>query len=106
MEFLLIDKDERVDYYPQLLDMLSLADNEFVPPLSARTSTTQSRFSCSAELTGGVLEYFEELKKQNLFIATENKRVLGFVSFKENYTCNIIGGFKLYSIAPASCIFH
>ena len=34
----------------------------------------------------GVLTYFEELKKQRLVVACDGSKLLGFVSFKENFT--------------------
>lgn len=67
----------------QVLDLLTESDLEFVPPLSARESTTQTDLSqgtkhCEQKVP---LAYFRELQKQEFLLATENDRVVGFLSF-------------------------
>jgi len=79
-------KSEQEQYYDEILKMLTDADDEFFPPLSARNSTTQSDLLSGEKSENGVLSYFEELKKQKFMVATEEGRLLAFVSFKENYT--------------------
>ena len=81
---------EQEKYYDDILNMLTLADSEFVPPLSARRGTSQSDLKSNEKSESGVSDYFEELKKQRILVATENDVLLGFVSFKENYTNDII----------------
>lgn len=48
MEIKILTKIEQDKYDNEILDMLTKGDTEFVPPLSARSSTTQS------DLTGRV----------------------------------------------------
>ena len=45
MEIRILDKEEQQRIYPDAYEMLAAADNEFVPPLSARSSSTQQDFS-------------------------------------------------------------
>lgn len=67
-----------------ILEMLIQGDAEFVPLLSACSSTTQSNLIGIINVSGGVLNYFKELKKQRILVATVGGKLLGFVSFKEN----------------------
>ena len=90
MEIKILKTDEQYKYYDEILKMLIDGDDEFVPPLSARTSTTQSNLASGNKSEDGILNYFEEMKKQRIMIATENDTLLAFVSFKENYTNNEI----------------
>ena len=74
--------------------LLCAADGEFVPPLSARTQTTQ------AHLSGGKAQsapqaYFEGLLKQSFLLAEEDGAVVGFLSFIPvrrdlGFACNYI----------------
>lgn len=66
------------------------ADQSFVPPLSARHSSTQSALSTATP--GEVREprqYFEALQKQHFILArpvNEGSAVAGFMSFRTGYT--------------------
>ena len=86
MEIHILTKEEKERYDGQILRMLNAGDEEFVPPLSTRNSTTQTDFVIVQGLTRGVLNYFRGLKQQKLLAATENDQLLGFVSFRENFT--------------------
>ncbi|MBO5452516.1 MAG: GNAT family N-acetyltransferase [Clostridia bacterium] len=83
MEFIFTEGCGFDKYSEEILNMLTNADNEFVPPLSSRSSTTQKGFE--EQVKGdGIKLYFEEMKKQKFVIAVENDKVLGFVCYKEN----------------------
>ena len=73
-------------YSDEILAMLYASNQDFVPPLSARSSTTQADLSAAISGKDGVLLYFNEMKKQRILVATEYDKLLGFVSYKENYT--------------------
>ncbi len=64
MEIKIPQKAEQEKYYDEILDMLTLADDEFVPPLSLRSSTVQSDLKNTKKVEGGVLSYFEEKNKE------------------------------------------
>jgi ribosomal protein S18 acetylase RimI-like enzyme len=85
MHIQIVEKDEQGNFYNEILEMLTAADDEFVPPLSARSSTTQQDLSATCQCANGVLEYFEQLKNQRFMVAHENGKLLAFVSFKENF---------------------
>lgn len=86
MEIKILSEEEKEKYYDEILKMLKDGDEDFVPPLSARFSTTQKDFCIAERSIEGILNYFEEMKKQKIMVATEEENLLGFVSFKENYT--------------------
>ena len=90
MEFKILANFEQDKYDNEILTMLNQGDSEFVPPLSARSSTTQSDLTGTATSHDGVLNYFKELKKQKILVAVENEKLVAFVSYKENYTNDII----------------
>lgn len=69
-----------------VLALLADADAEFVPPLSARTSTHQADLlGASGGDASGPLAYFRELAQQPFLLAEEEGRVLGFLSYIEGY---------------------
>ena len=85
MEIKILTDKEKEMVFDQILDMLVAADNDFIPPLSSRTSTTQSNLTGGEKCPDGVKNYFEEMKPQMLLTVSENGKVLGFMSYKENY---------------------
>lgn len=90
MEIRVLSPAQQAVFDTEILNLLYLGEREFVPPLSARSSTTQSRFTNTSDSADGVRLYFEEMKKQCLLVATENGALLGFVSFRENYISDVI----------------
>ncbi|MBR2897410.1 MAG: GNAT family N-acetyltransferase [Oscillospiraceae bacterium] len=91
MEIRILTESEQERYENAILAMLTEGDAEFVPPLSTRTSTTQSDLNGKMKGTGGVLSYFAAVKKQRILAATEEDKLVGFVSFKENFVDERIG---------------
>ena len=73
--------------------MLIEADHSFIPPLSARSSTTQSVLDSSgADSPTGPRAYFHALQDQHFILAhTENQQhtLAGFMSFRPAYTLPI-----------------
>ena len=94
----LLNCEEQDGFYADILNLLTISDDEFCPPLSARNSTSQVNLSVSTKCKNGVMSYFEELKKQRFAVACEDGKLVGFVSFKENYTNDIIGDDDLPNI--------
>ena len=85
MEIKILTREEQGQYGEEILHMLIASDDEFVPPLSARTSNTQKDLSCAEKAPEGVLAYFKETMKQRLLVATEAGKVIGFVTYMENF---------------------
>ena len=104
MEFRLLTEKEKSVYKNQLIDMLTLSDNEFVPPLSKRSSTTQADLSPTEKSGGGVSCYFAEMSKQNILCAFTEEEILGFVSFRENYISDVISEDELPNIYVSTLI--
>ncbi len=104
MKIELIPTAEQHRFYDQILEMMYAADDEFYPPLSARSSTTQKDLSKSEKSDDGILQYFEQLKSQRFMVAYEDERLLAFVSYKENYTNEHIGADGLPNIYLSTLI--
>ncbi|MBR5460171.1 MAG: GNAT family N-acetyltransferase [Clostridia bacterium] len=90
MEIKILTKNDSELYFPEILEMLKRADGEFVPPLSSRSSTTQSSLVGNASTPEGILLYFEEMKKQRLAVALENGELVAFMSYRENYLTDTV----------------
>lgn len=88
MELKILTRAEQDAYGSQILELLTDSDREFVPPLSARNSTTQQDLSSGESCTEGILQYYRQLQTQKVMAAVEGQRLLAFVSYVENY----IGG--------------
>lgn len=85
MEIKFLDETTKNVFDEDILSMLYEADEDFVPPLSARNSTTQKNLSAVSDTENGVKSYFDELKKQKFMVCTEDNTLLAFVSYKEDY---------------------
>lgn len=85
MEFIILQDGEKSLYADEIYEMLLAADKEFVPPLSARTSTTQANLTGQTENADGILQYFEAVMQQKIMLATEEGKLLAFMSYRENY---------------------
>ena len=77
---------------------MRLCDNDFVPPLSARSSTTQKSLVGGKSTDEGLISYMTEMLSQVVLGAFDNGNLLGFVSFKENYISDVISGSDLPNI--------
>ena len=104
MKIQILNKEEHEQYYDEILALLVAGDDEFVPPLSARSSTTQANLSGGEKVSSGVESYFEEMKKQRIMIATENGKLVAFVSYKENYEHEKFGADALPNIYLSTLI--
>ena len=66
--------------------MMIAGDKDFIPPLSARSSTTQKDLSSQNGSMEGLKSYFEEMKSQRFMVCVDGDILVSFVSFKENFT--------------------
>jgi len=85
MEFLNLENLQEEKYFSQIQKMLIEADDEFVPPLSSRFSTTQKHLNFENKNNDGVFSYFNEMKKQRILLACEEGSIRGFISYRENH---------------------
>ncbi len=97
MEIRILGRQEQQNIYTDAYEMLSAADNEFVPPLSSRSSSTQQDFSKS-DKNDSIEKYFEQLKSQRFAAVFESGELIAFVSYKEDYTCPEISAKELPNI--------
>ena len=74
-----LNEKEKTDIW----DILCATDQEFIPPLSSRESTTQSNL-LAVKSTSTPKTYFEELLKQS-FLLAEEEEVQGFLSYRTNH---------------------
>ena len=96
MELQVFEKLEHTAYLRQLYNLLEAADQEFIPPLSCRGSTTQQTLSDAS--SNGIADYFAEMKQQCFVLALEGQQVAGFMSFKKDYHCDYVpAGRNLYA---------
>ena len=65
--------------------LLETADQEFVPPLSARTGTTQQILNAVTDTQSGISAYLDQLAGQAFVLACCSDRVVGFLSFIPDY---------------------
>lgn len=83
-----VNKQVKDTWRAEVYSLLSQADKEFLPPLSARTSTSQKELKSKKVLQGGVENYFQEMWKQEFLLATAGvkvKQLAGFMSYKTSY---------------------
>jgi ribosomal protein S18 acetylase RimI-like enzyme len=77
-------------YHEGLKEILTMTDDEFVPPLSARVSTTQECLRDIATNQGEnpMSAYFQVLSKQSFIIAVSDDAIVGFLSYLKNKSFN------------------
>ena len=85
MEFIYLDSLNDL-YEKEIQKILYDADDEFVPALSARASTTQTLLSeDTINDNHGAYEYFQTMKKQSIILAVEEEGAMAFLSFIPGY---------------------
>ena len=85
-----LNNSEKPYFRDKIGALLAKCDSEFVPPLSSRSSTTQSNLSQS-EVGDGISSYLNALMEQEIICAIDEDSLLAFVSYRTNYTCPEIG---------------
>lgn len=106
MEFVVLDDAGKQKYFDEMLSLMELSDKEFVPPLSFRGSTTQKNLKGNEGPGDGVLAYLSEMLQQNILAVIEEDKLLGYVSYKENYTNDIILSDTLPNIYLSTLILN
>ena len=88
MEFCLLDSCGKKKYRQELLEILEENDKAFVPPLSQRTNTTQT--ALQGNTVGSIALYLNGVMEQKILAMLEGEKLLGFVSFRENFVSDVI----------------
>ena len=94
------------DEQRQLYDLLIECDGDFVPPLSFRRSTTQAALSGSEHNPDGVRDYFNALIAQHVVLCAGNGRIVGFLSFRPEYTCGALSDGATYCYLSTMAVSH
>ncbi len=94
------------DEQRQLYDLLIECDGDFVPPLSFRRSTTQAALSGSEHNPDGVRDYFNALIAQHVVLCAGPGRIVGFLSFRPEYTCDALSDGATYCYLSTMAVSH
>lgn len=65
--------------------ILQVVDNDFFPPLSTRTNTTEKNLTMEA-LWGGPISFFDTVMKEAVLLAYLDDHVVGMMSFIAGYS--------------------
>ena len=91
MQLTVLTAEQKQQYKNDILEIMNICDKDFVPPLSSRSSTTQSDLKTGEYDENGILSYYTEMEKQDILAAIEDDgTLLGFVSYKQNYVSDIV----------------
>ena len=106
MELKLFEQVTSPQHLQQLEALLTLADREFIPPLSSRGSTTQGNLGSTQTNPDGVRAYFETMKTQPMVLALDGERLAGFMAFRYDHTCDQIGPETLPNMYASTSVVH
>lgn len=84
--------------------ILCECDNDFLPPLSHRESSTQKELSCTTVGKKLPYSYFGDLKKQDFILGYHGSEVICFLSFRKNYICEQLEKFGKSSYITTVCV--
>lgn len=106
LEYKLLTKEEQEKFYDQIFEMMIAGEKDFVPPLSARSSTTQKDLTSNEGSMEGLRSYFEEMKSQRFMVCVDGDVLVCFLSFKENFTNDKISDADLPNIYMSTLIMR
>lgn len=67
-----------------ILKLLAASEDEFIPRLSGRASTTQKNMNSNEPTVKGLMDYFGNIMEQSAIVATYDGKVVGFMSYRRN----------------------
>jgi ribosomal protein S18 acetylase RimI-like enzyme len=82
--------DDPRSYADGIRRLLAAAEDEFVPPLSARQGTTQTD-GLDEQRNDALDEYYEQCIDQSFVLAHDGDEVVGFLSFRPDYAIDELG---------------
>ena len=86
-------------------NLLVACDQDFYPPLSARTSTSQKTFDTDSTAGTVPKEYYESMLEQDFVFAREGGKLVGFLSFKPNYICPELSEYGKTIYMTTMCVY-
>lgn len=85
MELIILNEALKEKYKNDILELMTLCDNDFVPPMSKRFSPFQSDLSAAgSESEASILRYYKAMMKETVLCAVEDGVLLGFVTYVED----------------------
>ena len=107
MVFKYFSKIKDSSYLADVKEMLILCDKEFVPPLSARQSTTDKTLKPTTTADAQIPEkYFSNIAGQRAILAIEDGRVVGLMSFFMNHICDAISSEFQKNVYVSTVVVH
>ena len=103
MQFKLLDHKDKNSFENDIIEMLIESDKDFVPPISARSSTLDKNFS-EASTENGILSYYSGMKGQQILGAFDEGKLVGFVSYRENFVSDEISSSELPNIYVSTLV--
>ena len=89
---LLTETEKKITYREEIIDMMREADNDFVPPMSARFSPFQTDLKGGSAAADGIITYYNGMVNESMLAAVEGDRLIGFVTFVENMKYKVFDG--------------
>ena len=105
MQILLQERISEANQLEAIRQLLILGDKDFIPPLSSRSSSTQSTLSTAAS-ENGIDDYFETIRTMPTVLALDGDRVAGFMTFRFDHICDQIGPETLPNLYASTCVVH
>jgi len=91
--------------YDEIICLLILTDNEFIPPLSSRRNTTQEIFHFDEDKKSkSISNYFQALKKQKFILASIDSKIIGFLSYIKNHIITDVNVLSNNAYVSTICI--
>lgn len=84
--------------------ILTECDQDFYPPLSARSSSRQLSWDTKEEKNDGVKDYYEMLLEQENLFWKEDGEIAGFLSFLPHYSCEYLKDYGDICYLTTLCI--
>ncbi|MBD3778460.1 MAG: GNAT family N-acetyltransferase [Micrococcales bacterium] len=84
--------------------LLTEADEEFVPPLSTRSSTLQQALRPQHVRAAGIDAYLAAVLEQQLLVAEADGSVRGFLSWRPDHTVAVPGGTPFGPVAYVTTV--
>lgn len=96
----ILDEQEKREVY----EILEECDQDFCPPLSYRSSTSQKQLTQVEDGKEGVRRYYEEILQQPTLLVKREGRTIGFMSYRIGYTCKELEHYGKVGYLTTLCI--
>lgn len=89
-----------------VLALLTECDEDFYPPLSNRSSTSEKKLSGTMRGNNGVYSYFEEVLQQQVMLVKRGERIICFMTFRIGFTCEALAKYGPVCYLTTLCLTH